>query len=427
MSITAYLHISLEFWGCFFCVIAGVTIALGKSSDELAKRFLYSMQFGNALLVLSDAFAWLYRGNISREGYYIVRISNFLVFFTSYAIILLFTGYVSRFVDMKRFATRAALYSVGFITLCAEVFLIISQFTNIFYYFDQTNRYQRSSLFWVTQAVGVVCMVIDSIVIIANRKRISRGNLCVLLSFMVLPMIALIIQVFVYGYSLLNLALILSGLLMFITFQIDQTKRLAQKESELDEMRIKTMISQIQPHFIANALTAIYFLIETDPPKAQECVHSFAKYLRNNINALESTSPIPFTQELEHIEEYLKIEKIRFGDRLNIEYDIQTEDFCVPSLSVQSMVENAVKHGVCKVTRGGTVRLSTRELPECFEVEISDNGAGFDVDETKLGGTHVGIANSRERVRMMCGGRLEVTSKVGEGTKITISLPKAQK
>ena len=90
------------------------------------------------------------------------------------------------------------------------------------------------------------------------------------------------------------------------------------------------------------------------------------------------------------------------------------------------MVENAVKHGVCKVAVGGTVTLSTREMPDCFEVEISDNGAGFDVDEAKLGGTHVGIINSRERVRMMCGGKLEVTSKVGEGTRITISLPKAQ-
>ena len=322
MSVTAYLHISLELWGCIFCVIAGVTIALGKSSDEKARRYLFSMEFGNALLVLADAFAWLYRGSLSPEGYYIVRISNFLVFFTSNAIILLFTGYLSRFVDRRRIATRVAFCSVGVIAVSAEVLLIISQFTNLFYYYDSSNRYQRSSLFWVTQAVGVVCVLIDSVVLIANRKRISRENFCVLLSFMVLPMIALIIQVFVYGYSLLNLALILSGLLMFMTFQIDQTRQLAQKESELDEMRIKTMISQIQPHFIANALTAIYSLIESDPPKAQECVHSFAKYLRNNINSLESTSPIPFTQELEHIEEYLKIEKIRFGDRLNIEYDI---------------------------------------------------------------------------------------------------------
>ncbi|MBQ2581184.1 MAG: histidine kinase, partial [Ruminococcus sp.] len=126
-------------------------------------------------------------------------------------------------------------------------------------------------------------------------------------------------------------------------------------EKELYEAKVAVMTSQIQPHFMYNALTSIAMMCQIDPETAQEATVTFAKYLRGNMDSLKQTKPVPFTIELEHLKKYLYIEKLRFGKKLNVEYDIQTTDFCIPMLSVQPLVENAVKHGVGMKKKGGTV------------------------------------------------------------------------
>ena len=197
-------------------------------------------------------------------------------------------------------------------------------------------------------------------------------------------------------------------------------------EKELYEAKVAVMTSQIQPHFMYNALTSIAMMCQLDPDTAQEATVTFAKYLRGNMDSLKQTKPVPFTIELEHLKKYLYIEKLRFGKKLNIEYDIQTTDFYIPMLSVQPLVENAVKHGVGMKKKGGTVTISTRETENAFEVIISDDGVGFDTNARKEddGRSHVGMENTRSRLRQMCGGEVTVQSTVGEGTTATITLPK---
>ena len=167
-----------------------------------------------------------------------------------------------------------------------------------------------------------------------------------------------------------------------------------------------------------NALTSIAMMCTIDPETARDATVTFAKYLRGNMDSLKQKAPVPFTQELEHLKKYLYIEKLRFGKKLNVEYDIQAEDFVIPMLSVQPLVENAVKHGVGMKKKGGTVTISTRETETAFEVTISDDGVGFDTSAAKKddGRSHVGMENTRIRLKEMCGGEVVIESKIGEGT-----------
>ncbi len=199
-------------------------------------------------------------------------------------------------------------------------------------------------------------------------------------------------------------------------------------EKELYEAKVAVMTSQIQPHFMYNALTSIAMMCQIDPETAQEATVTFAKYLRGNMDSLKQTKPVPFETELEHLKKYLYIEKLRFGKKLNVEYDIQATDFKLPMLSVQPLVENAVKHGVGMKKKGGTVTISTRETDSAFEVIISDNGVGFDTSAPKAddGRSHVGMENTRSRLKQMCGGEITIQSTVGEGTTATITLPKEE-
>ena len=204
---------------------------------------------------------------------------------------------------------------------------------------------------------------------------------------------------------------------------IEAEKR--EMELQLQESKISIMLSQIQPHFLYNTLNSIYQLCETNPMLARTMVNSFAEYLRNNLSSLDEPGLIAFTTELEHVKTYLEIEKIRFDDTLEIEYDIQCVDFQLPVLTVQPIVENAVKHGTSRKRGGGKVTISTREDDEFYIVTVSDTGCGFDPAVRKDDGKkHVGIENVRQRLSNMCGGVLTIESEIGVGTVVNIRIPK---
>ena len=196
-------------------------------------------------------------------------------------------------------------------------------------------------------------------------------------------------------------------------------------ELKLQESQISIMLSQIQPHFLYNTLNSIYQLCETNPMRAKSMVNFFAEYLRNNLSTLEEPGLISFETELSHIKTYLEIEKIRFEDTLDIEYDIKCYDFSLPVLAVQPIVENAVKHGTSKKRGGGRVIISTREEEENYIIKVSDTGCGFDTSKPKNDGKrHIGIENVRQRILNMCGGSLTIESEIGVGTQVTIKIPK---
>ena len=199
-------------------------------------------------------------------------------------------------------------------------------------------------------------------------------------------------------------------------------------EMKLQESQISIMLSQIQPHFLYNTLNSIYQLCETNPMRARSMVNFFAEYLRNNLSTLEEPGLISFETELSHIKTYLEIEKIRFEDSLEIEYDIKCVDFSLPVLTVQPIVENAVKHGTSKKRGGGKVTISTDENKESYIIKVFDTGCGFDPSKPKDDGKrHVGIENVRQRLFNMCGGTLSIESEVGKGTLATIIIPKGGK
>lgn len=194
-------------------------------------------------------------------------------------------------------------------------------------------------------------------------------------------------------------------------------------EAELKESRISIMLSQIQPHFIYNTLGTIERMCLKDPQKAFDLVRNFSLYLRGNFSELDSVTPIRFADEIKHVEYYVNIEKVRFPD-MSIEYDVEATEFVLPALSVQPLVENAIKHGLMRLETGGTVKIHSYETPTHFCVEVTDDGVGFDTDAPIDEKKHVGLRNIRGRLKAMVNGALVMESKPGVGTKAMIMIPK---
>ncbi len=194
---------------------------------------------------------------------------------------------------------------------------------------------------------------------------------------------------------------------------------LADQAKKNKEAEVKIMISQIQPHFIYNTLASISTLIKIDPDKAEKGLDDFTDYLRANLSSLSKNGLVPFADELKHIKTYLSLEKMRFEDRLNVAYDIQTKDFMLPALSLQPLVENAAKHGILKKIEGGTITFKTYENNDAYVVEISDDGVGFDPNDVK-GSNHYGLNNVKYRISSMCRGEVKVESELNKGTTVTV-------
>ena len=193
--------------------------------------------------------------------------------------------------------------------------------------------------------------------------------------------------------------------------------------AQLAESRISTMMSQIRPHFIYNTLGSIEQLCELDPPKAGELVHNFAKYLRGNFGELDNPKPIPMSKEMEHVRHYINIENVRFPD-MTFSFEMKSDDFCLPALTIQPIVENAVKHGLMKLQKGGSIKVVSYETDSNYCISVEDDGVGFDTSKLFDDKNHIGIRNIRDRLEVVVGGTLEIESTQGVGTKVLIKIPK---
>ena len=214
--------------------------------------------------------------------------------------------------------------------------------------------------------------------------------------------------------------------LLFFNVYLESGRLFLQRERELEESRANAMMLKISPHFIANTMSSIVALCYTDAAKACELASSFAVYLRDNYADMSENAMIPFSKELEHIRNYLAVEEVRFSG-LRVEYDIRADAFLLPTLTVQPLVENAVRHGVTKrPDASGTVKLSSFECENDYVIRIADDGVGFDITAVKTG-KHIGISNARARLKILCGGALSVTGQPGQGTVCEIRIPKGDK
>lgn len=430
------LHIAMLLWGCIFCMLTALCMFLSRNFDKEKRKWIMSMEISCAFLLLCDAMAWGFRGGEGKIAYVMVRASNFFVFALSDVLLYLFHGYVCCYLfgHKKKENTSKINHdgiqpvfrvkAVYIIAITGVILSVVSQFTHLYYRIDAGNYYHRNPAYIISLLLPLTGMVLDLSLLMEYRKKISSQIFISMLSYIALPFAAALIMAFYYGISLINLAICISMILMFVAAMVEQNQSLAGKEKEAADLRISLMLSQIAPHFIYNTLNSIQNMCDTNPAMAKETLGEFAEYLRGNLDALSEKEMVSFERELNHIKCYLSIEQKRFGNRLQVAYDIQDTDFLLPPMTVQPLVENAVKHGICKKEEGGIVKISTVREGGNVIVRVMDNGTGFQQsNEADDGHVHVGLKNVENRLKNMCNGMMKVNSTPGIGTEVAIILP----
>ena len=287
---------------------------------------------------------------------------------------------------------------------------------------DAQNHYSHGPLFPVYLGMCLLIIILIIAQFVLYGRTFKRQNRVSLYAIMFLVVAAIAIQELPSGFRTAYVGMTVGAALMFIHY----TEYSQQAADEtLAEQRIQLMLSQIRPHFLYNALGSIEALCERDPKAAKLATRKFSRYLRGNMDSLSGEKLIPFEKELQHTQLYLDLEQIRFGDALQVVYEIEASDFFLPPLTLEPIVENAVKHGIrMKADGRGTVTVSAAEQKDCYELCVTDDGAGFDPESVSPDETHIGIRNVRERLQRICGGTLTIRSAVGVGTTAVICVPK---
>lgn len=437
MTTELMLGISLEIWGViiFIACILVATQQFHIFADR--NKYLVILFALNAITLALDAFGRCYNvGVVGILPPWLVRGLYFLVFELGYLLSLFFLLYVGTLIREQHTSYQIAyIYAEGFIVLCGTVLLTMTQFNDFYYYFDDDMKYHRQEAFSISMLLGVAGVMLSAAMIIQYRQLFRKNDRRALYVYIILPLIALIAQTRYAGISLLNIATTASLLFIFIAHEIEISKMLRekqellyQKEKEESNRRYELLHSQIEPHFLFNSLSSICAMCED--PNAVEVLQNFAKYLRRNMEAIDCDDNIPFSKEIEHVQAYLSIELLRFEERLNVVFDVEESDFILPPLALETLVENAVKHGISMKRTGGTIRITSKliesEVGKYYAVVVEDDGVGFDLEEVKSDGkSHIGIWNVKQRLEERCGGQLIIESEKGKGTKVTLLLPES--
>ena len=411
----------------YFSIISAVTLlcALGlwftaiiPGIDRWSKRFFlwYFSIFMVCCLMGFFEIVFVYR-SFSNKAYYYYIIAECLVLSLPLPMLSVYLLHccgedVHR---SKLLQTVNALLGVYIVILLSAVF--VEGFSSV----TADGKLSRGPLYPILLLPLIAILLVNLTGTIQRRKQVSRKAF---FSFLVaiLPMIAaLFVHLFIDVFPFIDICYVLSALSMYGFALSDQIERDRQNQREIVRQRASVMVLQMRPHFIYNTLMSIYSLCNQDPQKARQVTMDFTNYLRKNFNAVSSENAIPFSAELEHTRAYLAVEQAQFEDMLLVEYDTPVTEFRLPSLTLQPLVENSVKHGMDPYSGPLHVSVRTRRTDTGTEVIVEDDGPGFDPDDTSK--PHTTLANIRERLEMMCGGRIAIRPRDGGGTVVTLSVP----
>ncbi len=419
----------LNFSGMIIFLVLSVSFTLDTSPADQSTFWFFIMFISVFFGMFTDATSLLFDGKAKYVE--LNKIFTFLCCLCAPVSCFSFCCYQYALLEKKN--SKIDKYILAMFILCVfnVLLYIANNFFGFVFYIDENGSYVSGKyrmVFLLYPAISTISSMFVSKHILGFEQK-KTGILLI-----VAVLLILISNVFTdasYSYTFFVFAVII--LLIYGSIQANRGKEIAIKNEmiarqsmDLVKQEQQIMISQINPHFIYNTLSTIECLCETDPQLAVKTVHNFSSYLRTNVDTLTKVETVKFERELEHVGHYVEIEMLRFP-QIEVEYDIQDKDFLIPNLTIQPMVENAIRYGV-RMRVEGKIKISSYYQDKTHYVEIEDNGCGFDVNAPKKqdGRGHIGIENVKSRLEKMVNGNLCIISKIDIGTKVIISIP-AQK
>ena len=402
-------------------VLLGLFFTLAVNSlEKWTRRFFVALFSVAAAYVASDLLSQVSLIFLGPDYAVLSRIAVFCESFFSSLLMPMITVYLLRCSGERR--KRTPLFaSMLTLWLVYVALLIFTQFSTEIYSISSKNVYQRGPWYFVLLVPPAAMMIMNCISLFFRRKQLTKKQRAAFTVYLLIPLGCMLIQMFSYGLLMIVIGTSVSAMIMFVFILMDQVDHSIRQQKENAAQQASITVLQMRPHFIYNTLMSIYYLCKQDAEKAQQVILDFSSYLRKNFTAIAKADAIPFEEELEHTRAYLAVEQARFKDQLLVEFDTPFTDFRIPPLTLQPIVENAVKHGMDPELEPLFISISTRRQDGYAEIIVDDSGPGYQpADDNE---PHIGLDNVRERLKMMCKGDLTISRRDCGGTIVTIRIP----
>ena len=430
------VQITFEIAFAIVCLAEAIFYYLTKGQKKRAMDMIILILTVQVIMLLGDCGAYVFRGKTEPLNILMTRICNYLVFFTEAMQLALINEFTMAMIKERHpIASNRILWVVRVFMAAEFLWLTLNLFTGWMYWFDESNLYHRNWGWYVWAFSLMFLITVNIVIVVYYRNYVDRAMGRLLLVGEISIILGSILQVIFYGYSLVVFVITFFAIAMYNIYAYHERMGAKRKELLLNQSRSGLLLAQIRPHFIQNCLSNIRGLCFEDVDKAADLIDDLSGYLRDTFLFMDADECIPLEKELELVDYYLKIEKTRFADKIQVHKELLTTDFELPPLTLQPMVENAVRHGIRGKEGEGNLTIRTYEQNGMFVLEIEDDGVGFDMQKMGIHSGdiisahwhhlegHVGIMNVAERLDRMVGGSLEIDSRVGSGTLVTIRIP----
>lgn len=318
------------------------------------RNFIYLL-FANIFMLIGEVGIWLSDGVPNRLP--VMKSGLFLSFGCGYLVVIFYVYCLISFIQEKKKASMKMVHTIATVSAFLAILNIGSIFTGIFFYINDAGIFVYKDTYSIVNFSDFLLLLLEIFLVLRYRKLLRRRGTILLLSFSIFPLISMPMQIF-WDTTPKCITTTMSLIALYMLFQRELTRQLAEKK-----------------------------------------------------------------KELEHVRHYVNIEQIRFPD-MTIRFELYSGEFLLPALTIQPLVENAIKHGLMKLESGGTVMIGTCETEKYYCVSVVDNGVGFEPSILQDESKYIGIRNIRGRLEALCNGILTIESAPGKGTTALIKIPK---
>lgn len=406
-----------------FTAVILVALLFKKYRNAEIKAFIYFC-FCSLSAMWTDSICYMCGSNAHYKNVmYVMTVISYA--FSAFSACTFFTYIMAYFEERKNVRYPVALKIIALVYSGIISFVYAtSVWTDRFFYVDSNGVYQSTPYTDIIGRMILPLVIASTVVILLNIKITTKRDTIIHIMYTISYIVLGYIDT-VYTMSFHYIAMTVLVIVIFIFISQERDKELEIKQKELAISELNALRLQMNPHFVYNTLASIDGLVVIDPNEARALIAKFTKHLRSSYLD-NSPNKVSFETELENIKCYLSVEEVRFPN-INVEYDLKTTNFSIPPLTVQPIIENAIKHGICKKDDStGTISITTYDDTNNHYINICDDGVGFDTSAVKKddGRSHIGIANTEKRLKLICDGSLKITSEIGAGTQALITIPK---
>lgn len=361
MLIRCY-HIAFETWAAVFCLIAAFAIYPARVFDRNAAKSCIALLLVDFLLNVAEVTGWACVGWTDPGVHTLAGLAHFTVFLCAYSLIICMAWHMSAVIKTRGGTGGGRLVTISVLLSFSGILLVAaSRIFGGIYTLDSACRFIRLGNYGASIIIAGIALLPLLILTVRNRSFLRKREYAVFLFICLFPEAGLMLQFMFDRISFYNVADSVCLILLILVHQLEYTSDVVERERQRAAEQIGLYTRQIQPHFIYNSLSTIRSYLP-EGSEAWESLNHFAGFLRGSIDLLTAEGCIEAEREFETVMEYLYMEKERFGDDLTIETDIRDREFMIPAFTLQTLVENAIRHGIRRNPDGrGTLSVRSKK------------------------------------------------------------------